>query len=137
MAYTDQAGMIDRYSEAEIIQLTDRTEPATGTVVTVVLNRALDDATAEIDIYLASRYILPLTTVPPMIVQICADIARYRLYDDAPTDEVRLRYEDAIKLLTLISKGTVSLGITPPPTASATSGPSYYAPDSIMAGGSL
>ena len=75
---------------------------------------ALDAASAEIDTYLGTRYTVPLTTVPPYIRQICVDITVYRLaLDVGPrTEEMRLRYQDAIEYLKSISAGSMDLPIT-------------------------
>ncbi|MCR6494794.1 DUF1320 family protein [Thermomonas sp. S9] len=49
----------------------------------------LDDAQAEIDGYIASRYKLPLPTVPAALARIACDVARYRLWEDVASDDVR------------------------------------------------
>lgn len=109
MSYATQADMEARYGLDELVARTDRN--AVGAVDATVLNRALADADAEIDGYLAARYALPLPTVPAMLARIACDIARYRLWEDLASDEVRRRYEDARRLLEAISRGTVSLGL--------------------------
>lgn len=109
MAYATAADMEARFGADELVARTDRN--ATGTVDGTVLARALADAGAEIDGYLAARYQLPLPTIPPMLARIACDIARYRLWEDLASDEVRRRYEDARRLLEAISRGTVSLGL--------------------------
>lgn len=108
MSYIIKQNLLDRFSEQEIIQLTDRILPATGVVVDAVLNQAIADADAEINSYLTA-YPLPLAVVPANLVRIACDITRYYLYDDAVTDQVRARYEDAIKYLSQIAKGMISL----------------------------
>ncbi|TCS70678.1 phage gp36-like protein [Sulfuritortus calidifontis] len=109
MAYATAAELATRYGEDELIQLTDRA--GSGVMDTAVVQRALDDAEAEIDGYLASRYLLPLPTVPALLARIACDIARYRLWEDRASDEVRARYEDARRLLENLSSGRVSLGL--------------------------
>lgn len=107
MGYATQADLTDRFGELELAQRTDRTN---GLVIdTVVLGRALNDADAEIDGYLATRYSLPLGTAPAVLVRLACDIARYRLYDDGAPETVRLRYQDAVSLLKRISSGEVQL----------------------------
>lgn len=108
--YGSIQALIDRFGERELIQISDRTGQADG-VDDAVANRALEDAGAEIDGYLAGRYTLPLSTVPRVLVNVACDIARYRLYDDRVTEAVQKRYEDAIKFLTLVSTGKVGLGL--------------------------
>lgn len=109
MAYATLADLIDRYGEAELTQLTDRLGLAAPDAA--MAGRALDDASAEIDGYLAVRYALPLATVPSVLLRVCADIARYRLWDDRASEEVRRRYEDARRLLERLASGDVSLGL--------------------------
>ena len=77
----------------------------------VKINRALGDATSEIDAWLQGRYTLPLASPSAMIKLKCADIARYLLHDDHPTEQVRQRYDDAIRYLNKVANGQISLGI--------------------------
>lgn len=109
MAYATLADLVARYGEEEVKQRTDRT--GAGAIDAAVAQRALDDATAEIDGYLASRYTLPLPTVPAHLARIACAIARYRLWEDLASERVRQDYEDAVKLLAAIARGTVSLGL--------------------------
>jgi phage gp36-like protein len=105
--YGSQADMEDRFGTEELIQLTDRT--GSGVIDAAVLNRAIADADAEIDGYLASRYKLPLAETPPALTRIACDIARYLLYDDAVIDSVKDRYDNAVKFLRGVARGDVSL----------------------------
>ena len=107
MTYATQQDMNDRFGAVELAQLTDRTNGTT--VDAAVLARALADADAEIDAYLGTRYALPLTSQPPVLARLAADIARYRLFDDRTTEAVRQRYADAVKLLRDMSTGAVRL----------------------------
>ena len=118
MAYATQQDIIDRYSLDELLILTDRDRDDQPD--TAVVDRALDDATAEIDTYLSARYQMPLPTVPDVLLRLCVDIAIYRLSTDRAggTEERRKRYEDATRLLVRISTGEVSLGLPTPPKSS-------------------
>lgn len=112
MTYATQADLVDRFGEAELAQLTDRD---TGAVIdAAVVARALADADAEIDGYLAARYALPLPTTPALLTRLASDIARYRLYDERTTEAVRQRYQDATRMLDRIAAGTVALGSSAP-----------------------
>lgn len=113
MAYATQADMEDRFGTAELVKLTDRGDPPAGQIDAEVLARAIADAEAEINGYLASRYTLPLATVPAVLGRITCDLARYYLYDDWTNEPVRSRYEDSVRLLKGISEGKVALGIDP------------------------
>jgi phage gp36-like protein len=122
MPYATQADLEARFGVDELIQLTDRA--GTGVPDAAIVARALSDAAAEIDSYLASRYALPLSPVPAVLARIACDIARYRLWEDRASDEVRRRYEDARRLLESIAKGTVSLGLPEANAAPALAGAS-------------
>ncbi len=125
MGYAVKQNMIDRFGSEELIQLTDRAN--TGAIDDVVLGQALADADAEINGYLVSRYVLPLASVPPLLMRIACDVARYHLYDDHATEQVRVRYEDARKLLEGIASGRVQLGL-PTGAVPVTGAPQFSAP---------
>jgi phage gp36-like protein len=110
VTYATQSDLVTRFGDTELIQLTDR-QGTVGEIDSAVVDRALLDADAEIDGYLAARYALPLASVPRLVLGAACDIARYRLYDDRATEQVTRRYEDAIKLLKLIAEGKVQLGL--------------------------
>lgn len=77
------------------------------------VERALQDAAEEADSYVAVRYTVPLPSVPaPLKVAVC-DIARFRLYKDRPTEEVKYRYEQAVKWLKSVARGEATLTFTP------------------------
>jgi len=120
MTYATQQDLIDRHGADELLQLSDRT--GTGLIDTVVVARALADADAEINGYLAGKYTLPLADAPEILVRLACDIARYHLYDGRQSDGVRQRYDDSVKLLKCMSRGEVSLGVAVgevPPSTSA------------------
>ncbi|HDR0674191.1 DUF1320 domain-containing protein [Pasteurella canis] len=74
--------------------------------------KAIDDAQAEIDMYLADRYILPTQSVPKSLNRIACDIAHYYLYNSVDeTSTVYLRYKQRIKQLSDIASGKLSLGL--------------------------
>lgn len=106
MTYCTVQNLTDRFSDDELIQLTDRAN--LGVINVTVLNQAISDADAEINGYLTAY--LPLASVPANLVRIACDITRYYLYDDAVTDQVQLRYDQAIKYLVQVAKGMISLG---------------------------
>jgi phage gp36-like protein len=112
MTYATQTDLSDRFGATELAQRTNRVDGTT--IDTVVLGRALADADAEIDGYLATRYTLPLASTPVVLVRLAADMARYRLYDDGVPTTVLQRYQDAVSLLKRLSSGEVQLaGATP------------------------
>jgi phage gp36-like protein len=59
----------------------------------------LQDASEEIDSYIAVGYRLPLPQIPATLKRVACNIARYRLYYQRPTEEVDKRYEAEIAYL--------------------------------------
>ena len=114
MAYATREDFIAALGELEAIQLTsrDNTEEIDDSVLAVALN----SADGEINSYISAVYELPLATSSPMLITVCINIARFRLYGAKATEEVRNRYDDAIRWLRDVSRGVASLGIvTNPP----------------------
>ena len=127
MSYATSADLVARFSETEIAQLSDVEDRET--INEDVVNAALTDASGEIDSYLGGRYAIPITgTIPARIKAICLDIARFRLYDDHPTETVRQRYEDAVSWLKLAGMGHVVLPIAAPASDALTGGLAYSDP---------
>ena len=138
MTYATQADLTDRFGAVELAQLTDRTK---GVVIdATVLGRALADADAEIDSYLATRYSLPLESTPVVLVRMAADMARYRLYDDRVTEAVRQRYGDAVSLLKRMATGEVQLAgstVLAAATTGAGNAVAVLAPDRVFSATAL
>lgn len=109
-----------------------------GVVDDAVVERALADASGEVDTYVSARYSLPLPSVPTALVRVAVDIAVYRIAStaDRATEEQRTRYEDAVALLARVAKGTASLGIATH-DAPATSGARVVATSPRRYGGLL
>lgn len=74
-----------------------------------------NEAAGLIDGYIGARYSLPLATVPSMVKAWCADITRYRLWDEKAPEEIRRRYEDTLKQLELVARGIVVLPVVVAP----------------------
>ena len=106
--YAQVTDMQMRFGQEELEQLAPSD---TGAVDQGKVESALNDASAEMDTYLGSVYSLPLADPNSYLKTICCDITRFRLWDDAVSEEVRKRYEDAIAWLKKVVKGDVSLGI--------------------------
>ena len=111
MPYAIAQDIIDRYGDDALLIAADRNND--GVVDAAAVDRALADATAEINVYVGRVEALPLTTVPEILVNLCVDIALYKVSNGlAATEAQRQRYEDAIALLKSIAKGEASLGLT-------------------------
>ncbi len=111
MPYATVQHITDRYGEDALLMLADR--DGDDSVDVNVVDQVLTDASAEIDVWLASRYSLPLTSTPSVLIRICVDIAVYRLSSDADvaTEEKRQRFEDAISMLKNIANGKAKLSL--------------------------
>ncbi len=111
MTYVTKQGLIDRFGSLELIQLTDRINRPPTTIDDTVVNRAISDAAAEIDSYLAKVYELPLAAVPDILQKRAADMARYFLHGKAAEkdDPVSIAYRDAVAWLRDVAKGLVEI----------------------------
>jgi len=67
------------------------------------------EAASLIDGYLATRYTLPLVSVPQIVTGWAGDITRFKLWDERAPDEIRTRYDDALEQLTQLSRGQIAL----------------------------
>ncbi len=85
-------------------------------LVAPLIDEAIADADGEIDGYLAKRYAVPLAPVPKVINKFSKDIAVYNLFsrigiDEGTGEKTYLnRYNAAVKFLTLVAEGKVSIG---------------------------
>ena len=84
--------------------------------IATLCESAISDACAEIDGYLAKRYRVPFTKTPQVINKFAKDISVYNLVsrtgiDESDREKTFLnRYNAAIKFLTEVAKGTISVG---------------------------
>ena len=138
MAYATQDDIITLYSE-DALYVADR--DGDGVVEADSVARALTSASGEIDSYIGVRYGLPLVVAEgdaasELLKQFCVDIAIYRLAlaRDVLSEEHRRRYEDTIKHLDKIAKGTASLNL-PGPVDPDTGEVTQTSPRPIVAGG--
>lgn len=133
MAYAARQDMINRFGERDLIQLTDRRDPPAGVIDDTVLNQAIADAEAEVNAYLSGRYSMPLTSIPPVLVRLTCDIARYQLFGADLTDEVRKRYDAAVAFLKSVAKGEATLGLDAAEEETVPEdGPDYQAEDRVF-----
>lgn len=136
MPYATATNLINHFSAEEIAQRTDRELPRL--VTAELLNAAaagadlsaysadeqarvaaalaliedkLLDAESTVNGFLASRYTVPLITVPRLVMTNIYDLTRYALYDDMATEAITTRYNDAMKMLKLMADGKINLGV--------------------------
>lgn len=106
--YLSESQFERRFGQQELADLT-----AEGNVY----GQAEAEAASLIDGFLASKYTLPLASVPQIVVGWAGDITRYKLWDERAPTEVRERYEAALKQLEMLAKGLIAL----PPDANGVS----------------
>lgn len=122
LRYATPADMLDRFSQAELIQLTD---PNGQALDAARLTKKLDDAQAVIDGQVGRVYRLPLMgcakpaavpggaperVVPPQLVRIACDLARFWLQDAVQEEaDVHRRYKAAMAELQAIGDGRAQL----------------------------
>ncbi|MBF0374964.1 MAG: DUF1320 domain-containing protein [Alphaproteobacteria bacterium] len=115
MPYATANDLIERYGEAEVTRLSDRAEPPAGVFDQAVVEAAIGDASHTIDGYLSARYALPLATVPPLVVVLACQMARYRLHQQTGAAElpeaVQADYRDAVRQLDAIGAGRMRLDV--------------------------
>lgn len=122
MPYLTLSDLLAAHSEQALIDLTDRTDPPTGTIVAAVVDAAIAGACAEVDSYLGQRYSVPLSDpVPAAVTDAALTITWYRLHTDRAADkDLRVRYEDAVRWLRDVSAGRAALpGVATSSTAPA------------------
>lgn len=112
MSYAAITDLEARYGNNLLLTIAD--PDGTGVVNTALVTQALGDAGELIDSHLQERYLLPLATVPNLLVVLNVDIAVYRIAV-LPTEEMRNRFDDAMKMLKNIATGVLQLGLAPPP----------------------
>lgn len=111
MSYASIAEFKAGIPHRDLVALTAM-DDGTDTINDDRVQDALDDASAEIDSYIAKSVDLPLTDVPRILKTICRDLALHRLYVNiGHSMEARksLR-EDAIAFLKSVSRGDAALG---------------------------
>jgi phage gp36-like protein len=109
MTYCTTQDLTDRYSLAQLLVIADR--EGEGELDGDAVARAIADAAGEIDSYIGERYSLPLAVIPPGLTVAAASIAFYRLHPAAPPEDVRTRYEDALRWLKDIAAGKAGLDV--------------------------
>lgn len=102
MTYATRTDLEERYGVAEL-------EQRESMLPAGAVERALADADAEVDGYVAGGYTVPLAPAPSNIVRIAAALARYRLLGDAASEQARADYDDAIRFLRDVQSGRARL----------------------------
>jgi phage gp36-like protein len=116
MSYCSLDDLQDKIPEDKLIQLTD--DDGTGVINQPIIDKAVEDAEAEINSYAEQLYTLPFNPVPKIVRKLAVDITLYHLFSrrgfdssDESADSIILkRYKDAVKFLENLAKGVVTIG---------------------------
>ncbi len=110
MPYATAQQMVDTFGAAEMRDLSDIGSPRLGEPDTVVLDKALADASTLIDGYLVGRYPLPLAEPTPAVLNLhCRQLARYSLMRSAPDERAKADFAAALSYLKQVAQGQVAL----------------------------
>jgi phage gp36-like protein len=112
MPYCTLEDIKSHIPEQNLIQLTD--DENLGIINETRVNDAIDYADQLIGGYLRGRYTLPLDPVPGLVKKLSIDFSIFWLYSrrfelEMPEGMMN-RYKNALKILEMIQRGTVSLG---------------------------
>ena len=109
VAYATQEDITALHGAKKLRTLADRDRD--GSVDSEAVARALEAASAEIDSYLAARYVTPVDPAPITLRDVAIEIAVYRLANNGAglTEDVRKRYDDSLRFLRDLAGGRADL----------------------------
>jgi phage gp36-like protein len=120
MAYSTTQDLLSRITRQTLVQLTDT--GGTGNVDETIVQNAVADSDSMINSMISPVYKVPLTTVPPVIKEVSAAMAIYRLhlYRSVDPGVWKDEYERALGFLQSVAEGKAKLeGSVPEPPGSA------------------
>jgi phage gp36-like protein len=109
MSYISYADLVQSFGEDEILAISDRDRD--GVIDSGVIEDAIAFADSHIDGYVREQYSVPLNPCPVNLKGMACDFARYRLYQDQPTQLVQNRYDVGCFFLKDVARGLVSLDV--------------------------
>lgn len=110
MSYATLPDLAGRIGDLELRQIADRDRDMLPDQD--VVDAALADADNLINGYVATRYTVPLASVPDLVKTWAVSIARYILHRNGAPEHVTQDYKDAIAALKDVSAGRIALPIT-------------------------
>ncbi|TXM68195.1 DUF1320 domain-containing protein [Methylobacterium sp. WL120] len=114
MAFYAQSSDISAlYGEALLIRVSDQNKDRQADPE--VIEAGLEAADDVVNAFLSAQYTVPLAYVSGSVRKCAIDIAVYTMAmgRSERTEEMRLRYEDAIALLKMMAAGKIGLGLPP------------------------
>ena len=112
MAYIEQADLLTRMTETELVQTTN--DAGGDTVDTDVLDGILSEVDAIVDAHVGVRYSAPVESPSQFLKNQCLSIVVFKLMNRrgmAP-EHVERNYDDAMKILDKIAKGQIEFADT-------------------------
>ncbi|MEW5803727.1 MAG: DUF1320 domain-containing protein [bacterium] len=119
-AYCTKADIYpDQISTDQVIKLSDDsgTKTVMDATLEAIVDKAITDASSEIDGYCQKLYTVPLSPVPELIRKYAVDMAIYHLYARRDNDppQIRIdRYKQVVSYLKLVTEGKAALGAATP-----------------------
>ena len=111
MPYCTQANLVSRIGLPALVRLTDLADPPADVVDTVKLAEEIEATDSEIDSYIARRYGVAITPVPPVLIDIACNLTLHRLYRLNVPESVQKDADMARKFLRDLSSGAATLPI--------------------------
>jgi len=113
MSYCDIPDLVEQYGGEMIVRLTDKANKPASTIDPIIVGRAISDACAEIDLYLHSRYKLPLDKIPAIIKRLACTLAFANLHTEEKADHpAHERAKEARSTLRSIASSALSIGLS-------------------------
>ncbi|WP_298962229.1 DUF1320 domain-containing protein [uncultured Methylobacterium sp.] len=111
--YASAADIVALYGEAQLVLVSDKNKDRRPDPE--VVEAGLQAADDTINTFLSAQYPIPLPYVSGSMRRIAVDIALYTMAIDRTvrTEEMRVRYTDAIALLKMMAKGDIGIGAPP------------------------
>jgi phage gp36-like protein len=106
VSYATLQDMIDRFGETELSWLT--TDFKGQEIDEAMLRQGMDCARRIVDGHIGASYDLPLNSVPPKLVDLYCDVARYCLWGSNAPLNVGLAYDDAMEIIVRIGLGEIA-----------------------------
>ncbi len=131
MAYAALEDLSRLAGMPRLVELTDRGVPPTGEVDQAVAARALEDASALIDGYLAARYPVPVAPVPEILRRQCAVIAYHLLHVEQAPNKVVADWRAAVRWLERLAEGRITLTVGEGATVAASGAGRRFTRDSL------
>lgn len=137
MPYATKTDIDELYGEDLLIRIADYNRD--GAPDDDVVDRGLQSADEICNAYLSAQYSVPVIPTPGVVRTCAIDIAVYKiaLGRGGRTDEMRVRYEDALLILERISTGKIGLGLPPVDGTDEDGNPTTTNPNARLSGRSF